>query len=271
MKIEQRSARSIAKELFISPSALTRFSQKMGYEGFNDFRRAFCDECSYLHFHFQEIDPNYPFKRGDSAMDIAAKMSTVYQETVMDTCSLLQYETLERAARILHNARVIYVASSGTSGELAVLFQEKMARIHKTVVVQSYVDMVFNNASISQKDEAFILMSYSGETNQMIKLAKKLKERNVSFIAITSYGQNTLSKYTDTVLNVSTREHLNNCIGPFGMNISSMYLLDTLYACVFRYDYDKNLKEKYEMARGFQNERNSDNPILRDETDAGNK
>ena len=185
--LEGKSAGDIAKELYISPSALTRFAQKLGFAGFSDFRKAYTEEVQYLSSHFQNIDPNFPFAEGDTAF-----------------------------------------------------------------------------AAAGPKDEVYILMSYSGETPQIIKTAKKLSALKIPFLAIASSGQNTLSSLTDTVLYVSTREKMIRCLGSCGMPVSAMYLPDTLYSCVFRFDYAGNLKARIASAEEYQDERTSYNPVLRD-------
>ncbi|MBQ6333898.1 MAG: hypothetical protein IJI46_02360 [Erysipelotrichaceae bacterium] len=64
---------------------------------------------------------------------------------------------------------------------------------------------------------------------------------------------------------MSTREHMKNNIGSFGPYISTMYLFDILYSCLFRQDYQQYLKNKFETAKEYQNLRFSNNPILKDE------
>ncbi|MFR1755303.1 MAG: SIS domain-containing protein [Thomasclavelia spiroformis] len=55
-------------------------------------------------------------------------------------------------------------------------------------------------AAQSNKDHCAILISYSGETNEVIAAAELLKRRKVPMIAITSFGESRLSKLCDYVL-----------------------------------------------------------------------
>ncbi len=106
-----------------------------------------------------------------------------------------------------------------------------------------------------------MIISYTGETNVGLKIGKKAKERGISTMAITSYGNNSLSEMCDVCLYVSTREKLVKNLGTFGLNVSVMYLLDVLYAGYFNRDYDSHYREKVKVAKECD-DRHSDNPIL---------
>lgn len=92
---------------------------------------------------------------------------------------------------------------------------------------------------------------------------KKLKERHIPLLAITSYGDNTLSQYADYVLNVSTRESLKDNLGDFAMNISTMLILDILYVSIFNTDYLKHVERRRSSSQGFDLFRTSKNPNIR--------
>ncbi len=262
--LTQISARAIAKELFVSPSTVTRFTQKMGFSGFSEFVRALQEEKTYLSTHFTQIDPNYPFKKTESYYQIAGKISSLYKEIIEDTVGLIDAFELDKCVELVRHADIIHVISSGSHVELGELFKDKIAKIGKRVIVTKFSDVAFSYAFQPMPNEAYILISYSGETEQILKTAEQLSRNKKSFIAITSFGQNSLSKYTENILYVSTRERLKSGVGNYGIYLSAMYLLDLLYSCIFRAQYDDNLKRRYEIAKKFQNNRKTDNPILKD-------
>ena len=263
-ELEKRSAREIAKNLYVSASAITRFCQKIGYDGYNEFKSAFISEYSYLNSHFQKIDPNKPFEKDNNHTQVAGKISSLYQETINDTHSLIEQHNLETITKLLNETRIIYITSGGNQINLGKLFREKMNWIGKAVIVLS-TNEAYESISLPHKDVCYILISYSGETPLLLKVAKKLKKTNIKFIAITSYGQNSLSQLADYTLYVSTRERLTSALGNYCYNISVMYLLDVLYSCLFQNNYEYNLKTKHMVMKEFQDRRHSDNPIIKDE------
>ncbi len=56
------------------------------------------------------------------------------------------------------------------------------------------------------KDDMVIILSYSGETGEVLNLIPSLKRQNLKIIAITGDAQSTLAKVSDVVLDVSVSE-----------------------------------------------------------------
>lgn len=269
-QLKQDSVRRIAQETYVLPSSIIRFCQKLGYEGYNDFRDDYLKELKYLSSHFKNIDPNFPFKRTDKNTVVANKLATLYEETIQDCLSLIHHDSLQQAINMLNKAKHIYICASGAQVELASVFKVKMMKIGKGVVVYSHAEDIYYQACYCEQDSCFIMISYSGETDKILKVAKKIKERGIDGLAMTSYGNNTLSSLIDCCLYVSTREKLVSNLGTFGLNICIMYLLDVLYSNCFNSDYENNLDKKIKNSLAFEKSeriggRHSDNPILKEE------
>ena len=73
IELENATVRTVAKEVFLAPSSVVRFVQKLGFEGFNDFKKQYLEEIRYLSTHFQKIDSNRPFSQNDKNIVIANK------------------------------------------------------------------------------------------------------------------------------------------------------------------------------------------------------
>ena len=264
LSLEGESIRHVAQATFTSPATVMRFCQRLGFEGYADFREAYVRENTYLSSHFQNIDSNRPFLEHDSFLTIAGKISSLYTETVKDTLSLLTQQELDQAVRMLDQAQNIYLCSSGVYSDIASAFRENMSKIGKTVVIPPSNTSAYFEACYRDKKNCFILVSYSGETPRNIVLAKKLRQRGIPAISITSYGSNSLAAQCGCRLYISTRQKLISNLGNFSINLSVFYLLDTLYAGCFRLRYKTNeeLKIRFSKESEF---RTSDNPILREE------
>lgn len=268
-KVVHISARQIAREVYAAPSTVVRFCQKFGYAGYDDFREAFLVELHYLTSHFTSVDPNVPFGFGERRGVIAHKMGTLYREVVDDTLGLLAEDVLDRAVGALDAAEDVCVFSTGVQADIAQGFRDKMLKIGRLVTIETRANVAFYRASHADPARSlFILLSYSGETEQLLRVARKLNERTVPLIAITSFGGNSLSALADIVLYVSTREKLERNIGHFAMNVSTMLLLDTLYACIFNENRYVNFESRVEMRQQFEAWRTSSNPLLADEPSA---
>ncbi|BAK95362.1 putative RpiR family transcriptional regulator [Tetragenococcus halophilus subsp. halophilus] len=262
--LRQNSTRKLGEILFVAPSTITRFCKRLGFTGYNDFKEDYLKEYQYLQSHFKDVNPNRPFEMSDGIWTMANKISQLYTETILDTLSLQNFQILEKAVHLLKNSNKIYVYSTGNHINLANNFKNKMLTVGKSVEVIYRFDLAFYNIDYAKKNDCFILISYSGETNDMLRVLEELKRRELTVLALTSFGDNTLSKSASVVLNISTREKLINNLGNFSSDLSVMYLLDILYAGYFSGDYQKHLAQKNKIAKGYQQFRSSDNPLLKD-------
>ncbi|GCF94845.1 N-acetylmannosamine kinase [Enterococcus florum] len=263
-QLEELSARMIAQQIYTAPSTVVRFCQRLGFKGFNDFKKAYLDEQNYLNAHFKDIDPNAPFSSRDRYVTIASKLSALYHETAVDTLSLLNHDILQQVTQMLHQSDTIYICSAGDSLEAGRTFKNRMIKIGKQVIVEERTDNMFYQACYATTKACFIVISYSGETERILRTAKKLAERRIPTIAITSYGENTLSDLISCVIYISTREKLIDNLGNFSAMLSISYILDTVYACMFNENYQTNRENKQNFSLENELYRKSNNPIIAD-------
>lgn len=265
LNIKKESVRHIAEHTYTSPSSVMRFCQKLGFEGYVDFREAYIQEIEYLSSHFQDIDANFPFQPNDKNVVIANKIGILYEETIKDTLALIHHDTLQQAANMLEKAKNIYVCSSGASKDIAKVFKDNMLKIGKTVISYHNTSDIYYEACFQDQTSCFIIISYSGETSRAVRVAQKLKERHIPMIAITSYGHNTVTNLCECCLYISTRQKLITNLGNFSINLSILYILDILYANCFHFHYQKYLSDKIKYSQEMEIDRKSDNPILKDD------
>ena len=248
LNIKNMSANSIAKATYTSPPLLVRNNKKLGYHGWNDFKDAFISELEYL-FKEQNIDASIPFVVSDDIMTIAHNIGQLQIETIQDTMSLINHDDLQQALRYLRDCKELDIYGVSNNLLLAEEFKAKLFYLHKNVNICHLPGNAKVQAAMSTKEHCAILISYSGETNYIIDVAKILKNMQTPIIAITSIADNNLSKLADVTLRISSREMLLTKIGDFATTTSIKYILDTLYAGIFSFDYQKNLDYKIQIAK----------------------
>ena len=73
-----------------------------------------------------------------------------------------------------------------------------------------------------------------------------------------------MSSVADCVLRISSRERLYSKIATFANDASITYVLDVLYSCMFKQDYDTNIELRKETSRVFEIGRNSNVNLLKE-------
>ncbi|MDT2828419.1 MAG: MurR/RpiR family transcriptional regulator [Enterococcus viikkiensis] len=239
--IESMTIKEIAEANYVHPSTLIRVAKKLGYNGWLELRNEFLAEQTYLQTYFEDVDANFPFQNNDGLMTIANKIASLERTTIDDTLSLLNHDDLQKAKQLLLNAKQIKIFGSNANLLISQDFALKMRRIQKNVVTNQTMGEDAYEAFNSQEDTCAILISYTGENNHILQIAKILQKQTIPIIALTSIGDNTLASLSQAVLRMTTRERLYTKIANFTINSSICYLLDVLYSCVFAEDYQKNL------------------------------
>lgn len=243
-KVLNMSIKELAKETYTSPATIVRLCKKIGLEGYNDFKIKYSAELQYDHHYSDRIDVNFPFHKDDSQSTICYKLAKLTQEVIGDTMQLIQFDELDKIVNLLYNNQNIDIYGSGNSLLAALSFQHKMTRIQRNVnlkIIHGEQGFMSYN---STPDRIAMIISYSGETNELIKIAQVLRDKKTPIIVLTSIGDNRLSHLADYILNIGSREKIFSKIAPFASQISMEYLLNTIFSCIFQKDYEQNIQNK---------------------------
>ena len=252
------SIQELATKTYTSPATIVRLCKKIGLEGYNDFKIKYSAELQYDLHRNDRLDINFPFSKEDSYPLITHKMATLYEEVISDTVKLIDFNELNKIVDLLYHHQIIDIYGAGNSLLAAMSFQHKMMRIGRDVNVKIlHGEQVFVSYN-SNPQKIALIISYSGETHEMIQIAQTLKEKKTPIIVLTSIGDNHLSHYADYLLHIGSREKIFTKIAPFASQISMDYLLNIIFSCLFQKDYDQNIQTKI----SYDKKNDSRHPLL---------
>ena len=247
MNIEKMSANEIARNTFTSAPLLVRIAKKLGYSGFNEFKSAYLKELAYM-LEETDVDASIPFLLSDDLMTISKNIALLEKETIQDTEQLNHHDELQHAIALLEKTKKIDVYGVLDNILLAKHFQTLMMDIGKDVQDIDQVTGQKRSACLADGTHCAIIISYSGQTKEMLEVAEIYHKRQIPFISITCMAENSLSRLADAHLYLSSREMLHIKIGDFASTTSLKYLFDVLYAGIFSKNYKKNLETKIVVA-----------------------
>ena len=258
-QLKNLTLKQIAAKIYVSPAALVVFAKKMGYSGWNEFKEDFILELQYLNSHFQQIDANIPFNSQDNIMKIANKIGTLQKETIDDTLTLLDHDSLQQALTLIKNCSAIYLFGTSMSYIAAQEFSYAMKRLGMPVeFCLDPIEQVFQTHTLPS-DALAIIISYTGETAPIVNACQILQKRKIATITITSIGDNTINKYSDVSLYLCTRENVHSKISSFSSRQSIHTILDILYSCYFAFNYQNNYQKTITMNKTIELKRYSSN------------
>lgn len=238
------SSEQICKECFVSTTTLYRLCQKLNLSGLSDLKVKMSGSInSYLNEN-NNFDFDFPVKQNQSHYEILTKIKEDYDQTVLSTFNLFNLEQLRLAVNAMKKAKQIDVYTSAGNIFFAQNFKFQMQEIGITINVpeEEYNQRLV--ASCSDETHLAIVISFGGRGLLANKITKILKDNSTPILLISSTEDNPIKEYIDYQLYLCSNENHYNKISSFSTRLSLLYILDILFACYFKTDYDNNLKRK---------------------------
>ena len=218
------SLSSISKKLNIGEASLVRYFKKLGYQTFNLFKLEL----------YKAIESLRNFDESPYIDNVTNNLI----EVINNTKKAVDLVAIDKAKQIIINSRQVFVAGMGISHTSALDMFSKFLRIgvNATVIEDSHFSYMYT--AVLNQDCCIILYSFSGETQEMIKLACDCKEKNIKVIVISNYVTSTLYDYADVFIQTCGFEN-DISSGFFGSKISQLYVSDLLVTSCALADIDK--------------------------------
>lgn len=233
----------LSKKTHVSNSTIVRLCQKLNLSGFREFKTQLNHHLATTPNDELSVDVNVPFLSIDTEFEIANKIASLSLQTIQETKSLLNPNDLRQVTKLLSSAENILGIGVSECFIRLTAFQSKLLKINKYVRLVSLQAEQFYLATYTTDKDVAIIISYSGETAEIVNDARLLKKNGTKIIAITSSLTNSLAKYATTTLLIPNEELSNNKISNFSSQIAIDYLLNVIYSCLFKHNYENNYSQ----------------------------
>lgn len=240
-KIESYSMQQLADNTFTSKSAIHRFCKKIGLDGYNDLKVKLVKDIVNEKISDNQIDVNFPFNSTDSQKMIAQSIMDLYEAAITDTYNFIDIKELNKVVALLHNAEIIDIYTHAHNINVAENFQDKMRSIGRMVnCARSFYEQRCM-ATASKKNHVAMILSYSGRATFLPSITEVLHKKGIPVILIGRAGNNVMKSFIKHRLYLSDKENLRNRISQFSSHIAMQFMLDILFACIFKMNYKKNI------------------------------
>ncbi|MGZ8225005.1 MAG: bifunctional 3-hexulose-6-phosphate synthase/6-phospho-3-hexuloisomerase [Methylococcaceae bacterium] len=165
-----------------------------------------------------------PAEAAKKILQIAEGKNT-HQQIIINKINSILTETSDYhpvvLTRILDRANRIFVTGAGRSGLIAKFFAMRL--MHSGYVVSVVGEIV--TPSIKRGD-LLIIISGSGETEQLIAFTKRAREVRADIVLISAKGDSTIGDMADSVLQIGVSEQYGKVEG---MPMGTVFELSTLF------------------------------------------
>jgi len=179
---------SIAEQAEVQPSALVRFSQAMGYQGFSDMQEVFRsrlrdrilnygERLQQLREHAQETSKSNVIFQG--FCEASAKSIAALEEK-------LAPEDLDRAVERLAAAETIYLIGLRRSYPIASYMAYAFGKLGvRSILVDAVGGLAAEQLTFATPKDAVLAISFTPYASETITLARAAAQRQVPVISIT--------------------------------------------------------------------------------------
>ncbi|MBO0410454.1 MurR/RpiR family transcriptional regulator [Enterococcus hulanensis] len=250
----------LANNTYTSHSSVIRLAQKMGYDGFRDFRIAVSEIAHSELYRSNPVDANFPFLPQDSTNDIAKKIADLTINTVQRTYAQLNEQVLDETVDLLAKADRIFLFAQGDSQIRARSFQNKLVKINKFLIIaDEYADEDWNAASLTSRDCA-IFITYRARVPQYERMMKHFLNENIPAVLLTGNSQSNLIPLAAQAI-VFTQEEMDFLkVSTFSSQVAFEYILDTLFSLLYAKEFQQNLAAFKKKNEWIENGILSDDP-----------
>ena len=213
-KVMKMKITDLAKETFTSKTVIINLAQKLGFEGFSDLKY-------YLKSNINSED----------SVNIMEDLPYDIKKNIEKTFIVAEGDLYKRISKKVIKAKTVYVFARGTSKAAGYYLNHLLLTVGiKCIFVKDYNLLTLVSKTL-EEGEVVILISLSGNTTKILEVANIAKLRGSEVIAITSFGNNELSKISDYTLHCisnDTETKDNDSISRISMFIVIEMLINSI-------------------------------------------
>jgi len=225
----------LAKGAGVQPSAVVRFAQALGYDGFSGLQRVFRTRLVERSNHLPRLK-NYrerieAFRAGQQRSGPGGVLGQFVADGISSLEALHEQVTdaaLAAAVKAIAGAKTVYVLGHRRSFPVAYYLAYALTQLELPVhLIDSVGGMVNEPARLIGPKDALVVVSFRNYTPQVIEVAKACHERKVPVIAITDNALSPLALASGVCFQVEEQTSR-----PFRMLVAPMCLAQALVVAV---------------------------------------
>ena len=229
------SIHQLAEKTFASPSTVIRMCQRIGFAGYKEFRQAVTCEVAVRRMNQEQ--ERREITQSDSLEDIVDKVTYKNIMSLEDSKNFIDTDTLQTCVDLVRDSHTVLLFGLGASLCAARDLNLKLLRLNKPCVINDDWHAQLLQAKNAGADDLAVVVSYSGETVEVIECMKALRENGTPIIAITRRVDSPVVTLSDYRLYTTDNEATFRS-GAMSSRISQLNLIDILFTAYANSEYE---------------------------------
>lgn len=243
-EVGHMTIRTLSEKTYISTTSIVRFTRKLGCEGFQDFKMQLNAEIYASRGVKTRLNADFPIYENEKYQEIIQITRELKQQAIEKTKILLDKNSaFPIIIKKLGDCTGVDIYGEGFALDSAVAFKNHMNLIGYDVFLDAERSWQLNWAARANEKHLSIIISYSGESEHALKIAKILKKRKMKSISITCEEKNALSQLVTWNILVAKMETrmIYTKVSSISSNTAFEFVLDVLYLSLFSKNYEENV------------------------------
>ncbi len=237
--VSQCNIHQFADFSYSSASTIVRLCRKLGFDGYRDLQKSLLYELAVRDKNLEEKKRS--IGQSDSLSEIIGDVTNRNITSLNDSMKLLDLEAVQKSVDIICACDNLLLFGLGASYLVARDAYMKFLRVNKRCACCEDIHSQYVMAHNAAPDDAAIIISYSGCTEEMLSCAKYLQAQKTPIIAITRFELSPLTKLSTCSLYVAAMEELFRS-GAMSSRISQLNMIDILYTAFINRNYHQNIR-----------------------------
>jgi len=230
--IRDYSSQNLAAAVGVSQSSIIKFSQKLNYGGFTALKLAIHEAV------VKGDNPSvseHEHEAHNGTESLASHIYRLKREALLSTMELNEEGRVEAAVDLLIKSKRIQIVALGIGSLVAENLFSMLIQVGKSVIaeVNSYMQLS-SIATLGAGDLIFVI-SFSGQSRQMIRITKQAKKAGVAVISLTNNTANPIRSLADVQL-LSVNGNIDFEFPQIISTASQQHVVDVLFASLIQRD-----------------------------------
>lgn len=200
VKVIQYTADQLAREAKSSKSAYIRMCQKLGYDGFSEFKFALSRE---MVSNTSDAD--------EKSNDPIKAITSSYAQQILNIQQTISQDDIHALGKKIITSRKVKVLGYNRTGLSAMQTRMRLSKIGVDCEAINDLVVMRDVSEILNHEDLCIIFSIKGNTDSYFDLVKTLKQKGCFITLVTMTPKNHLVPYTDQVFTLPyiSREHID--------------------------------------------------------------
>lgn len=247
----------LAEKSHASTAAIVRLCKRLNLKGYSDLKLKISKDV----FSNSEPSDTDILKQFDHmelpSSELIPRFIDLTNNGLNQLKLVLDDKEIDKAVNLICESENIVLFGIGASGIVALDLQYKLSRLGMNVMYSQDAELQIVQACSSCSKRLAFAISYSGETESVLKAAKVAKMNDTTLISLTKIGGNHLDRLADIHLHVPISENMFRQGAVLSM-LNQLVVIDILFSCILQRtgskgksvlleSWDNVSKTKYEL------------------------